>query len=445
MTPREIPDSPSNLENGTPVMNKILATSLTLMLVLQQSAAGIAGSEWPAFRGENGTGLSTAKDVPTEWSADSNVAWKTAVEGNCNGSPVVSAGHVFVTSADKEGKERRLHCLDAASGKQLWVQTVSFDKVLPTHETNLYAGTTPAADGKRVVVWHASAGLYCYDFAGKELWNRQLGEFRHLWGYGTSPVIHDGKVILHTGPGKSVFIIALNPENGETLWKFDEPVEGDGEHNAEKKYMGSWSTPVIVELNGKQTVVCSMSTRVVGLDPKSGKLQWSCEGLRGDRGDLCYTSPVIAGDICVAMGGYQGPAIGFRMQGEGDITATGTLWRKTEGNPQRIGSAVVVDGLLYQVNAGPNTIQCIDPATGELKWQARSPGGAAFWSSIVVADGLLYSTDQKGGTLVFRPNAEKLERVAMNKLDEPTNSTPAIVDGQVFIRTFGNVYCIRKP
>ncbi len=427
-------------------MSRFVFRSLVLTCVVVNAVCGAEpdGGEWPGFRGPLGNGYTGARDVPTEWSAEKNVAWKTELPGDCNGSPVVVGSRVFVTSADHEGRQRSLYCFDADSGEQLWVRTVPFDKVLPTHETNLYAGTTPVADSERVVVWHASAGLWCYDFSGKELWSCQLGEFRHTWGYGTSPVILDGKVILHTGPGARVFIVGLNPATGEELWKFEEPVDGDGEHNRDNKYMGSWSTPVMAESDGRKTIVCSMSTRVVGLDPESGSLVWSCDGIRGERGDLCYTSPVIAGDICVAMGGYNGPAFGFRMKGTGDITEGQRLWRQTEKTPQRIASGIVVDGLMYVMNAGPNTVQCIDPASGDVKWQARS-GGAAAWGSPVYANGLLYSTDQKGATLVFRPNPKKLERVALNALGEPSNSTPAIIHGRIFIRTFGHLYCIRNP
>ena len=117
---------------------------------------------------------------------------------------------MLVTSAeDKEGRRRSLYCFDAASGRQLWVRTVAIDKTMPTHETNPYGGSTPVSDGRRVVVWHASAGLHCYDLDGKEIWSRDLGEFRHMWGYGSSPILHQGRVILHTGPGKRVFVTAI--------------------------------------------------------------------------------------------------------------------------------------------------------------------------------------------------------------------------------------------
>ncbi|MEZ6127593.1 MAG: PQQ-binding-like beta-propeller repeat protein [Planctomycetaceae bacterium] len=401
------------------------------------------GEDWSAFRGPSGTGVSTAVNVPTEWSATENIAWKIDLPGHSNGSPVVFGNRLFVTSAEDDGQQRHLHCFNTHDGSSVWLRTVTFDKTMPTHKTNLYGGTTPVTDGERVVVWHSSAGLDCYDMNGTEQWNRNLGEFRHQWGYGSSPVLHDGKVILHSGPGANVFVAAFDLKSGETLWKTDEPVENDGERNDDNRYMGSWSTPVVAKVDNRDVVVCSMATRVNGYDLHSGDVLWSCSGLKGPQGDLAYTSPVIAGDICVAMGGYKGPAIGFRMGGSGDITESHRLWRVDKGNPQRIGSGVAVDGLIYMTNAGPNTIECIDPATGESRWQQRSPGGA-YWGSVILTDGRLYATDQNGTTVVFKPNPEKFEPIATNRLADPGNSTPAVADGTIYIRTFAHLYRIES-
>ena len=410
------------------------------LLVLSHPAIG---EDWSAFRGPHGNGVSTATNVPVEWSAEKNIAWNVELPGECNGSPIVSSAHIFVTSAENNGHKRHLHCFSAADGSQKWVRTEEFGRTMPTHKTNQYGGTTPAANGERVVVWHASAGLVCYDFAGNQQWKRDLGEFRHQWGYGTSPVLHGEKIILHSGPGQAVFVAAFDLNSGKTLWKTDEPVEHDGERNDANKYMGSWSTPVIVTAGGKELAVCSMATRVNGYDLETGDIVWSCDGLRGERGDLAYTSPVVAGDICVAMGGFKGPAIGFRMAGGGNITDTQRLWREAKGTPQRIGSGIFVDGHIYVANAGPNTIECIDPATGKSTWAHRSQGGA-HWGSLVYADGRLYTTDQNGTTTVFRPGSERFEQLAANHLGEPGNSTPAVANGEVFLRTFAHLYCIRQ-
>src|SRR5258708_26656432 len=266
----------------------------------------VSADDWPAFRGPTGDGISTEKSAPTTWGKDKNIKWRVALGMPGNGSPIVSNGRVFIAgSEDKEGKTRFLRCLDRKDGKELWVKTVDFGKAMPTHDTNPHSSTTPASDGKVVVVWHSSAGLYCYDFEGKELWKRDLGEFEHRWGDGTSPVIHKDLVFLNSGPAKKkVFVAAFKLTSGETAWEKDEPFKGDGEYNEEKKYMGSWTTPLLITYQGKDQLICSMPTRVVAYAPADGAVLWSCDGLRFDKGDLSYSSPVIAGDLCVIVGGF---------------------------------------------------------------------------------------------------------------------------------------------
>ena len=402
----------------------------------------VLGDDWPAFRGANHDGITKEEKFPTEWGKDKNILWKVPLPGENNGSPIVSSGRIFLTSAIDQGRKRTLLCFESDTGKELWRQTVEFDQVMPTHKTNLYGGTTPAADAKRVVVWHGSAGLFAYDFSGKELWGRQLGEFRHMWGYGGSPIIYKNRVYLHAGPGKDVFLVALDLNTGKEIWRVPEPVEGSGERNLENKYMGSWSTPVLAKSDSKNVIVCSFATRVRAFEPVTGNVVWTCDGIRGPKGDLCYTSPVIADNICVAMGGFGGPAIGFKMSGTGNITEKERLWR-TERGPQRIGSGVFTGGCLYMANAGPNILECIDPATGKPLWRQRSPG-VACWGSMVLAGNLIYVTDQQGDTLVINPNREKFELVHLNRLSDPGNSTPAFSNARIFIRTFRNLYCIEN-
>jgi outer membrane protein assembly factor BamB len=411
----------------------------TLLVAGLLSTAAFA-ADWPAFRGPHGNGVSEETKAPLEWSKDQNIKWKAALPQPGNGSPIVSKGVVFVTCAeDPKGHERSLYAFDRKSGDKLWVKTVEFKKDEPTHDTNPHGGSTPAANGKVVVVWHASAGLYCYDFAGQELWKKDLGEFRHMWGYGTSPVIHNDRVILHSGPGKEIFVGAYALADGAELWKTIEPQEGNGQQRAKDKApTGSWSTPALMELGGKQQAIVTLPTRVASFDVANGKELWSCQGIRGPKGDLAYSSPVIEGDLCVMTGGYGGPAIGFKLGGEGDVTEDQRLWR-TDPNPQSIGSGVMVDGYLYRPNAGPNTIQCIDPKTGEAKWTERA---GSFWGSFILAAGRIYGTSQDGTTHVFKPSPEKYESLAKNPLGEPSNATPALSDGEFFIRTHKNLYCI---
>ena len=413
----------------------------TTLTVACFAFATCQAADWPAFRGPDGNGISREVNAPTEWSQTKNIKWKVKLPRPGNGSPIVSNGRVFLACAlDAKGLRRSLMCFDRISGEQQWTRTVDFDKEMPTHETNPYGGSTPVANGKRLVVWHSSAGLHCYDVSGKELWQRNLGEFQHMWGYGSSPILHEGKVIINCGPGKRTFLTAISLETGETIWEREEPFKGDGDRNENGKYMGSWSTPVIAKVNGRDQIICAMPTRLNAYEPSSGQPIWTCDGVRGPKGDLAYSSPMISDDLCVLISGFNGPGMAVKLGGRGNVTPTHRLWRNEE-NPQNIGTGVFLDGYIYRSNAGrPSIVDCIDAKTGAVVW--KGPSGGSSWSSIVYAAGSLYLTDQDGSTLVFQPNPEKFVAVAENRLNEPTNSSIAISDGEIFLRTAEHLYCI---
>jgi outer membrane protein assembly factor BamB len=402
------------------------------------SVSAVAG-DWPAFRGPEGNGVAPEDKAPLHWGPEKNVRWKVSLPSLGNSSPIVSRGRVFVTCAEDEGKKRSLYCFERRSGKRLWLRTVEFPTVEPTHKSNPYCASTAVADGSSVVVWHGSAGVFCYNFDGQELWKSDLGQTRHDWGYASSPILHGGKVILNFGPGSRTFLAAVNLKAGELLWKRDEP---GGLDATDKRMTGSWSTPILIKIEGKDQILCSMPTRVIACDPETGSLLWTCGGLANEKADLVYASPVVSGGIGVAFTGWvNGPTIGFKLGGSGDVTASNRLW--LEKQPQRIGSGVVVDGRVYIVNAGPGTAQCIECQTGKTLWTERLDGGES-WGSVVLAAGRLYVTSRRGVTTVFRPDPAKLDVLAMNDLGEPSNATPAISEGEIFLRTDGHLYCIAE-
>jgi outer membrane protein assembly factor BamB len=286
-------------------------------------------------------------------------------------------------------------------------------------------------------VWHGSVGLFCYDFQGRELWKKDLGEVKHDWGYASSPILYRGKVILNFGPGARTFLVALDLKTGELLWKHEEP---GGLDATDKRMVGSWTTPIVAQVEGHDQILCSMPTRIVGCDPENGSLLWWCTGLGTERVDLVYASPLIWGDLCVAFTGWvNGPTIGFKLGGSGDITDANRLW--LDKQTQRIGSGVIVDGCAYIVNAGPGTVQCIDCKTGKIFWTERLEGGES-WGSLILADNRFYVTSRRGITSVFRADREKLEILATNDLGEASNATPAISDRQIFLRTDKHLYCV---
>jgi len=417
---------------------------ISLIAALCFSLNSIANSaDWPGFRGPTHNGV-TKDSAPTKWGEDENILWKVPLPHPGNGSPIVINGKILLNSAeDAEGKKRSLFCFDAQSGKQLWKQTVTISKKMPTHKTNPYCGSTPVAQGNRVIVWHATAGLHCYDLKGKKIWSRDLGEFRHIWGYGTSPVIDGNRIFLNTGPGKKVMVACFDLETGKTIWEKIESQDGTPDKNAAGKYKGSWSTPIITTFIQSRQLISIMPTRVVAYDTDNGNIIWFCNGVNHQRGDLSYSSAVIAGNICYVTGGFKGPSMGIRLGGKGDVTKSHRLWR-IENQPQSVGTGVIVGGLVYRPNAGPGILDCIDPQTGKVRWKERGTGN--YWASTVKAGDYLYATAQDTTTIVFKANPDRLEEVSRNQLEAKgtCNATPAISDGKIYIRTFTHLYAIGK-
>lgn len=418
-------------------MRTALTYALAFGLAVTCSWGSFAlSADWLQFRGPGGTGIAEETSAPLEWGPKKNIVWRAELPGPGNSSPIVSRGKVFITVATENGRHRSLICFDRKTGEQLWERTVEYDKDEPTHKTNPYAGSSAACDGERVVVWHSSAGMYCYDYEGKLLWNVDLGEFIHIWGYGASPIFYQDMVINNCGPGERTFLVALDKNTGRELWRTDEAGGASGLGGGQRKWIGSWSTPIVANIDGKDQIVVSYPRHVKAYDPANGKVLWECGGL----GDLVYTSAVVGDGVIVAMGGYHGPAIGLKPGGTGDITAKAQLWRQDRRNPQRIGSGVIIDGLMYMANSD-GTVECLDPRTGEQKWKERLSGGTP-WGSIVAVGDNLYVTTQRGDTVVFKANPEKLEEIVSNSLNEHSNSTIAVSDGQIFLRTYKALYCI---
>jgi len=412
-----------------------------LLLILTALPTTGRADDWPFFRGPARDGVSSDTQVPLQWGKDNNVVWRVPLPQTGNSSPIIAKGKVFLTCAqDKQGRRRALYCFDRATGKELWSKVVTWDPADPTHPENPYCGSTPATDGQRVIVWHGSAGLYCYDLDGHELWHKDLGPFRHIWGYASSPIIHGDRVYLNGGPGARSFVVALDKTNGTILWQTDEPGGAPDRDAQHPDWLGSWSTPLVTTLDGKEQLLVFQPLHVNAYDLDTGKVLWT----HGGAGLLAYTDVVIgdvagAGKLGVAMAGYGGKAVGFKLGGSGDTSATHRLWPPTAKPPQRIGSGIILDSHLYIPNE--NGIECLDPLTGKSIWSHRIPG-QTFWSSLIAASGRLYATSQKGTTFVFEANPTTWKLLATNDLGEHTNATPAISDHQLFIRTWQALYCI---
>ena len=392
---------------------------VTLLALL---AALARADDWPQFRGPAGTGVSAeTAEPPVEWGPGKNIKWRTALPGSGSSSPIVSRGRVFITAADEKGRKRSLLCLDRKTGAILWTKSVACPDE-PTQQDNPYCGSSPCADGERVVVWHSSAGLHCYDFEGKPLWSRDLGRFDHMWGYGSSPIVHGDRVLLNCGPGDRSFLVSLDKRSGEVAWKTEEP-GGDS-----KKWVGSWGTPLVVKVEGKDQLLLGMPGAVKAYDPATGKVLWSCEGLS----KLVYADVVVGNGAGIATGEDEGgDSIGFKLGGR-------RLWARPRG--LEVSTGLILDGHLWTIDNG-GIVRCTEVETGTEVLKERSPVGPA-WGSMVYAARRIYVTGRKGDTLVFAPDPKKFAPLAVNPLGEPSNSTPAISDGEIFLRTMKSVSCV---
>src|SRR6267142_3631960 len=394
-----------------------------------------SADNWPFFRGPNRTGISSESSAPTNWGVDKNIKWKAPLPSPGNSSPIVWGDRVFVTCAENaKGTERSLYCFSRADGRVMWVKTVRYEKKEATHETNPYAASSPAADGQRVVVWHGSAGVYCYDHNGAEMWHRDLGTFSHIWGYASSPVIVGDSIFMNCGPGNRTFVTALDANDGHTIWETQEPGGADDKSPETKSWIGSWSSPVPAMVDGKQQILVALPRHVNAYDPANGKIIWFCEG----NGDLSYTDPIVGEGMAVYLSGFGGPGIAFKLGGSGNVTSSNRLWRETTKIPQRIGSGVMIDGKLYFVSDG--LVQCVEAASNKELWRQKFDR-EVFWASLVAAGDKIYATMQSGNTVVFAADATGFKQLAKNTLGEKTNSTPAISNGQIFLKTAGHLWC----
>jgi outer membrane protein assembly factor BamB len=291
--------------------------------------------------------------------------------------------------------------------------------------------------------------LYCYDFDGNELWRRSdLGRQIHIWGGGSSPVIHGDLCFLNFGPGETTYLLAVNKRTGKSVWQKNEEtgygkpsaddVRGGNKDNA--TYIGSWTTPTLMKVEGRDQLLMSWPRRLAAYDPQSGDEIWTCAGLN----PLVYTSPIYDEGLVVAMGGFGGMSIAVRAGGSGDITDSRRIWHQAK-TPQRIGSGVIKDGYIY-IHNDPGTAECYELKTGERIWQERLSGGGSSgtnWSSVMLAGDNCYTISQGGDCFVFKASP-KFAMVSVNSLGEASNSSIVPSNGELFIRTHEALWCISE-
>jgi outer membrane protein assembly factor BamB len=428
-------------------MNCMIGFGAVLFLAVGSASA----ANWPSWRGPVGNQVSSETGFPLEWAwsahgPSKNIVWRTELPEEGNSSPVVWGNRVFVTQAKGNGAQRLLMCFDRKDGHLLWQEGVAFAGEDPRHETNPHCAASPVTDGKIVVASFASAGIAAYDLNGKRRWLADLGPQRHNWGQGSSPVIHGNVVLVYHGPGKDSALYALDQDTGAVKWKTPMPEEQpkerfDGFAGKSDGMLGSFSTPLIIPKSSGRTedeVVLPASNRLQAFAASDGRRLWWSE----DMNPLVYTSASFGEGKVVAMGGYFGSTIVVEPGGSGDVTGK-RLFHERRAKKHRIGSPIVLNGHAY-LSATDGFAQCVRLDTGAMVWEERLPSNGAdgaTWGSMTLSGDRLYVVNHSGDTIVLRASPV-FEKLAVNPVGELSNSTLALTDGEIFLRTHKALYCI---
>ena len=409
-------------------------------------AVTLPAANWPSWRGDlAGSGIVSDNSVPLEWDSKKNIRWRVPLPDRGNSSPVIWGDKVFITQATDSDKGRSVMCFNKLTGTMLWQKGVIYEKKEKTHQTNPYCSGSPVTDGRVVIANYASAGVVAYDLEGEELWRRDLGPQIHVWGNGTSPVLYGDLCIIYHGPGPSSTLYGLDKLSGRTLW--ERPIEEkddlkreDGFRGGNGGVVGAFTTPIVIKVESRPEIIISGANSLQAFSPDEGKELWRCFGLN----PLVYTSPVFDGNAVLSMGGYFGASIAVKPGGKGDVTSK-RLWRDPRSKKNRLGTPVIRNGYAYFVNMS-GFAECVDMKTGKIIFEERLPStgnNSASWASPILVADRVYVINQSGDTNVFRASP-KFELLATNSVGEYSNSTLAVSDGAIYIRTHKSLWCVAK-
>jgi outer membrane protein assembly factor BamB len=402
----------------------------TLAVVVIIGAGPVPSAEdWPQFRGPDGQGHSTARDLPIEWSETRNVTWKVPVPGRGWSSPVVADGRVWLTTATQAGRDGSLRLLafDVASGHPtLDVEVFRLRNSTLLNPKNSLASPTPIVEGDRVYVHFGAEGTAAVSTAGEIVWKTRL-HYESQHGNGGSPVLYGDVLIFSCDGFDAAFVIALDKRTGKTRWRTSRP----------QPWSQAYSTPLIIRVDDHDMVVSAGAFHALAYEPLNGKEIWRVDYPEGFSN---VPRPVFgAGLVFIATGFQQPSMVAVRPNGKGDVTKSQVAWTLSRGAPLTP-SPLLVDGDLYLVtDAG--IVSNVDAATGAIRWQHRL--GAAVSASPVFCDGHIYFLDEEGRTTVIAP-APVFQQLAVNSLDGAALASMAVASQSFFIRTATHLYRIGK-
>jgi outer membrane protein assembly factor BamB len=425
---------------------------------------GSTGANWPQFRGPKSTGLGNGLNLPDQWSTNQNVAWKTVIPGSGWSSPVVWGDRVFVTAVISEGEAEApkkglylggerptpsadthrwvVYCVDLPTGKIAWQKEVHQGVPPgPHHLKNSYASETPVTDGERVYAYFGNVGLFCLDTAGNLVWSQKLGSYktRNGWGTAASPVLHRDRVYVVNDNEEHSFLVALDKQTGREIWRVD------------RDEPSNWATPFVWENDERTELIVTGRKKVRSYDA-DGKVLWELSGLSSiqiptpfAQDGLLYVSSGFVADKNRPIYAIRPGATGDISLKDGETNNTYIAWcQKTAGpyNPSPL-----IDGDYLYVLYDFGFLSCFEARTGRevySKQRLNTEGASAFTASPWACDGKVYCLSEDGDTFVVQAGPV-YKLLGKNSLNEMCLATPALVRGNILLRTATGLYRIQKP
>jgi outer membrane protein assembly factor BamB len=432
-----------------------------LPLILAAALAAAGDAEWPSFRGPDAAGVAEGAAPATTWNVETGegILWKTPIPGLAHSSPVITGDRLFVTTAARDGEatlkvglygagdsvedegdhEFTLTCLDRATGAVRWTRTAMRGTPrVKRHPKSSHANSTPATDGRHVVAFFGSEGLHCFTVDGDRVWQKDLGLLdagapgmrSYQWGFASSPVIHEGRVIIQCDVQDQSFVAALDLATGEDVWRTDRDEDP------------TWSTPAVDVRSGRRQVICNGYRHIGGYDLDTGAALWWMHG----GGDVPVPTPIVAHDLVfiTSAHGRQAPIYAIRPDVTGEITDDpddGHMAWSTRKSGNYMQTPLVYGDELYCCRDN-GVLTCYDARTGEQHYRERLGSGRdGFSASAVAAGGVVYVTSEEGLIHVLRAGTT-FETIAVNEMGETCMATPALAGGTLYVRTRGHVVAI---
>jgi outer membrane protein assembly factor BamB len=446
---------------------KIIRTALLITTVAVLLAQPARSQNWPQFRGPSASGISEGKPAPDKWNAETgdNLLWKTPIPGLAHASPVVWGDRVFITTAvssiakpffrpglygdvdsdtDVSKHTWKVYCLDKKSGAILW-ERIATEGIPKTkrHIKSTFNSSSPATDGRYVVAFFGSEGLYCYDINGKLKWKVDLGVLDggwfydpdYQWGTASSPIIYKDMVILQCDVQKDSYVAAWDLKSGKQLWK------------TSREEIPSWGTPTIVEGKSRVELVTNATRAVRAYDPITGKELWQLKG----NPEVTATTPISAHDLIYICNSYRPnqPLYAIKPGASGDITLKEgqdtndfVAWSKQRGGSY-MPTPLVYGDYLY-VNANQGVLTVYEAKTGTRVYQQRiADKGGSYSASPVANAGKIYLSSEDGEVIVVKAGP-KYELISINPVGEVIMATPAISDGVIFVRGQSHLFAFSE-